>query len=773
MIYKSENMNRKTILIIMMVALLLPLCASTQNKPKIKTVDITLELPKPGSSLEDAREQKFSSAVTEYGDLNPSEGIQVMSIDWDGDFKEDDDGGMFFKDGFEYQAMIQFLIDPNGKYDTDYIIKNGEYILDGSRIKVTVNGKPAHVQNSTPYVIYMDIQFLIGSGGKGSDIELAKNIVTDYILNKDSYRATLEPYSIEYANANSPLTNPRKLLIIDNQHDEQITAGDGNNQKAMLITKMIIDTDNEHKYKRYAAALNFSSGPHNIREVWISDKVDATAFFVAMFSATDGSLDDDANTYTPYYSSPFYSQRATLFVPESAAEGILKRMSTPTWKRKPLFAIKTYSGDVYQAQKAGADAAKPFCTNHIYTAKIAGADRRVRYVTCNEHDRYYYSCKICGKCEHNEGHTFVEPGGELFHVHDLPLADDQAYVGVNAAGHHVWWYSCTWCGKSPRQVPESKDPDREKSALRSSTALPGFFILPKKSTAKISRAYQSSVNYALCDNLIDEELLGNDYTKSLNQLQLRSLAVRLAEELVGKEIKVEKKVDGKYNDAYTAKAASMGILNDYLASLPNTQPATREDVATVIYNTLRYIEKCRIYSYTEYDSRLGRYSDSAYIAPWAKEAVAFMDALGLIKGESESTFASKDVLTIEWAIDAAEKSVYAHQLGWYQSRNWGEADVYEYLGFPTYLTPYCCLPDDAITFSTIAPGERVWVVGPRLGGMSEYLPVKEPVTGQTLYVKANCFRPVRKYVFKSEKTTLREGEFKNYMDGQYIWYRWN
>ena len=52
-------MNRKTILRIMMVALLLPLCLFAQNKPKINTVDITLELPKPGSSLEDAREQKF------------------------------------------------------------------------------------------------------------------------------------------------------------------------------------------------------------------------------------------------------------------------------------------------------------------------------------------------------------------------------------------------------------------------------------------------------------------------------------------------------------------------------------------------------------------------------------------------------------------------------------------------------------------------------------------------------------------------------------------
>ncbi len=768
-------MNRKTILIIMMVALLLPLCLFAQNKPKIKTVDITLELPKPGSSLEDAREQKFSSAVTEYGDLNPSGGIQVMSIDWDGDFKEDDDGGMFFKDGFEYQAMIEFMVDPDGKYSTDYIFKNGDYYIDGSRIKVTVNGVEAEVQLSAPYFIGVHVSFVIGSGGKGSDRELAQNIVTDYILNKDSYRATLEPYSIEYANANNPLINPRDLIVIDNAHDVSITAGDGNNQKAMLITKIIIDTDNEHKYKRwYAAALNSSSGPHNIREVWISSKVDATAFYVAMFSSTDGSLDDDVNTYTPYYSSPFYSQRATLFIPESAVDGIIERMSTPTWKRKPLFAIKTYSGDVYQAQKAGAEAAKPFCTNHIYTAKIAGSDRRVRYWTCREHDRYYYSCKICGKCEHNDGHTFVEPGGELFHVYDLPLADDQAYVGVNAAGHHVWWYSCLYCGKSPSQVPESKDVNREKSALRSSTALPGFFILPKKSTAKVSKAYQSSVNYALCNNLLDEELLGSDYTKAVTQLQLRSLAVRLAEELVGKEIKIEKNLEGRYNDAYTAKAASMGILNDYLASLPNSQPATREDVATMIYNTLRYIEKCRIYSYTEYDSQLGRYSDSAYIAPWAKEAVAFMDALGLIKGESESTFAPKDLFTVERAIDVAEKSVYAHQLGWYQSRNWGEANEYEYLGFPTYLTSYHLQPtDDVITFSTIAPGERVWVVGPRLGGMSDYLPVREPVTGQILYVKANCFRPVRRYVFKSEKTTLREGEFKNYVDGQYIWYRWN
>lgn len=75
-------------------------------------------------------------------------GIQVQEIDWIGDFREDDEGDMFFKDGFIYKARIKFMVDPSGKYDTDYIFKDNDYYIDGSRISATVNGVQAKVERS-------------------------------------------------------------------------------------------------------------------------------------------------------------------------------------------------------------------------------------------------------------------------------------------------------------------------------------------------------------------------------------------------------------------------------------------------------------------------------------------------------------------------------------------------------------------------------------------------------------------------------------------------
>lgn len=51
----------------------------------------------------------------------------------------------------------------------------------------------------------------------------------------------------------------------------------------------------------------------------------------------------------------------------------------------------------------------------------------------------------------------------------------------------------------------------------------------------MSPAFQSSVNFALNDNLLDESVLGNDYTLPLNHRQLNSLAEHLVKELTGSE----------------------------------------------------------------------------------------------------------------------------------------------------------------------------------------------------------------------------------------------
>lgn len=78
-----------------------------QNRPKIKSVDLTLEVPAPGMSMYDAQEMQFTSAKT-------------------------DDGDKFFKDGFTYKAKLKFIVDSN-RYDTDYVFKDNDYSIDGSR----------------------------------------------------------------------------------------------------------------------------------------------------------------------------------------------------------------------------------------------------------------------------------------------------------------------------------------------------------------------------------------------------------------------------------------------------------------------------------------------------------------------------------------------------------------------------------------------------------------------------------------------------------------
>ncbi len=768
---------KKAILLLLLSALLWPLGGLAQNKPKIKSVDLVIPVPEPGMSLFDARELQFTAAKTEYGDLAADGGIRVQQLDWLGDFRETDDGDMFFKDGFIYKARIQFMIDPSGKYDTDYIFKNNDYYIDGTRISATVNGRKATVERSAPYFINIEVSLPVGAGGKGSERDLAQSKPTDYELNKDSYRASMRAYSLSEADAANPEINPLDVITINDKYHPRFYANNGfrseyNGQKNMRVTKIIVDTGNERIYGDVAADVNNSvQGTYNIREVWISDKVDATKFIRGICGAMQGGWNHDSGIYRAYNSYMFQSQRATLFIPASAADKVMQMLSRPTWSYATLFSLKTYAGDVYSAQKAGAEAAKPFCTNHVFTAKMAAADKVVRYSTCEHWTEYYYSCKYCGQSEHNANHTFTEqhskyektPPSQYF----MPLADDQAYVGVNAAGQHVWWYSCLWCGHSQgydqkhiskaewqatgteatyeayRKSMADMAKQYEEEALLKTTAQVGMFILKKKSDARTSTAYQSSVNYALNDNLLDDSILGKDYTVTLNHGQLLSLATRLVEELTGK----------------ATPAAVIGISTVTGKAVADDAPATRQEAAAVMYRALRFIEESRLYSYTEFASGLDKYSDSGTIAPWAQEAMAFMEALGLMKGTSGSAIAPDKTLTIEEAIDLAQRCTHAHQLGWYQARAWGEGKGRTYSG-SVLLTP-----STVGTPHTIAPGERVWVTGPRLGADAEYLPITDSYTGQTMYVKAEWFRPVRKAVYASKRTITGPVIFQDYFYG--------
>ena len=179
--------------------------------------------------------------------------------------------------------------------------------------------------------------------------------------------------------------------------------------------------------------------------------MDVQKFIRTICNIYQGDRDFSTSIYNPYNSYLCQNKRATIFIPEAEADNVMKMVSWTTWSYPILFTIKTYQGDVFSAQKAGADAAKPFCTHHVFTKKVASPDNIYKDYSCKNFTSYYYSCKYCGKCEHNPAHTFEIKYSDFdypLHIFEQPLANDQAYIGKNAAGQHVWWYSCIWCGMS-------------------------------------------------------------------------------------------------------------------------------------------------------------------------------------------------------------------------------------------------------------------------------------------------------------------------------------
>lgn len=150
------------------------------------------------------------------------------------------------------------------------------------------------------------------------------------------------------------------------------------------------------------------------------------------------------------------------------------------------------------------------------------------------------------------------------------------------------------------------------------------------------------------------------------------------------------------------------------------------------------------YRYTDYVSKLSNYTDRGLLRSWAVEPMAFMNALDLIKGNTATTLNPNGTCTIQQAVAVTSRSVFAHQIGWYQAT---ENVRYQYGA------------DGLESYITMAKGERVWVTGGRMGSGvddtsldnakggyrsgSTNLPVVEPRTGETCYISAAKLKPIR------------------------------
>ena len=746
--------------------LLLPatLWANTAKK-KIKSVEIKMDAPTPGMEIEDAEKLALKAVNTAYGDLFKSGVITLREISWDGEFGENKKGYPTLKAGYPYIATIQIMIDPDGDYQTDYVKKDGDYVLSPENFKATVNGIPARLLTSAPYFPKMQVKFTI-PGGNGGPLKKDHHF-SDYDVLKKEYRSTLPYISRKEADEVYPHSHPLDVLVIDKidklyefMHEKYISSSGHayENYNTLLMTKVIIDVSNgseNYNISEFAETLGAQySTTFNLKEVWLSPKVDAVKYVKDLNEATVDRLSKWGRRYMEQ-STKLYTAKGTLFIPESAGKAVLDCLALDA--TEPTYTIRTYRGDVFEAQKAGVAATKLLtCTKHVFTAKIEAADRVCQYNTCKQPFKWFYSCKVCGKCERNKAHTFSGgTGAEVLEWHSMgeDIANDQAYIGVNAAGEHLYWKSCVYCGISHSYYMKHLVPRDQKMMgmdgtfeqykagmlenLKSTenmcllqTTLPSdeMFIMPRKSEAKMSVWAQDGVNRALCDNLIDDAVLGNDYTKPVTREQLRSIMTLLVKEMSGKD----------------ASASAIG-LDD--AALPKSGSVTRQELAAYIHRTLLYLEQNSELAYSEYESRLPKYTDHTQIKEWAKEPIAFCNALEVIDPKTATTLAPNEVCTIEFALTTAERATMAHRTGWYQAVSPGELE--------DFLSPIG--ERNHYTFvSTFGNCDRIWA-SRVTNGMYKFLPTTEPFTGARCYVDARALHPIRAKMGKDYMKNSNEG----------------
>ncbi len=628
----------------------------------------------------------------------------------------------------------------------------------------------------------------------------AKDLAT-YIDN--AYRKIIENqiYTEQQADALWWKTNERDMILTPNEEYDDL--GDKFydsklcKDESLNVTRLLVDypsaTANYLHHLHHVRVICLQ----NVKEVWLSPQVDAYAFinelrYKFIYDEYQAGTKADFIKYRDYardydsdfsYSGGMMNGSCTIYVPESELpNGLLSYSSKPL---SPVYFVKVYSGDVYEAFKKGDSAAREWCPGHEYTGKAYTASRMKQHMTCQQPDEWYYSCKWCGKCEYNPKHTF---SGRVCPVHSFARFDisDKNFAGINKQGEKVYYLSCRWCGINKRDAdlsdftyefflrqfslknsPEvraaynmykeqnenswKKGGQNYEQALDVSTKVnlsPCSFAVPKSKDvkAKISENAQDGVYWAARNGLVDEEALGDDFTKPLTRLQASAIAVTLAEKLSGKSISPAKsKTYYDTKSKYALKAAGAGIYGGASEGKFNPDGAVdREQLATFFYQALMYAKKNKNVRYTPYESKLDRYSDSESIADWAKEAVAFMDALGLVDGSSRTKFLPEETYSIEQALIVANNSLDAPNIGWYQSGP-TDTDKLELRHFTNDFQVQNCGNSTQLDYRYY---ERFWrpvamPEAPAAASILERFAILDPYTNERLYVRKINFFAVK------------------------------
>ena len=616
-----------------------------------------------------------------------------------------------------------------------------------------------------------------------ASIASAKDISTGI---NNAYRELMKKqiYTEKQADALWWKLNERDMVLKGFYRNEHPELGDGyyekllNSDESLNVTRLLVDYPTATAKYLYGPGSQGFPCLQNIREIWLSLKVDSWAYI----NELQEMFADLGNDYIDA-SGGILNGFCTIYVSDEGElpKGLLSYSSKPL---SPVYFVKVYSGDVYEAFKKGDSAAREWCPGHDYTGKAYTASRMKQHMTCQQPNEWYYSCKWCGKCEYNPNHTFSD-GVPKSPVHDFARFDisDKNYIGTNKQGEEVYCLSCRWCGINTRDddlgltykfflystgnkdVPGMKEAynmymEQKKNSWKkggqsyeyslnvttkdnintSSFAVAKY----KKVAAKISEDSQDGVYWAARNGLVDESVLGDDFTKPLTRLQASAIAVTLAEKLSGKSVSPAKsKTYSDTKSKYALKAAGAGIYGGASDCKFNPDGAVdRQQLATFFYQALMYAKKNKNVRYTPYESKLDRYSDSASIADWAKEAVGFMDALGLVEGETSTKFSpAENVYTIEQALVIANNSLDAPNIGWYQS---GPSDT-SGMGYPGDNKARNCGVSTQLNYR---PYDRFWRPvaiheKPAASAFDERFAILDPYTNDRLYVQKLKFYAVK------------------------------
>ena len=152
----------------------------------------------------------------------------------------------------------------------------------------------------------------------------------------------------------------------------------------------------------------------------------------------------------------------------------------------------------------------------------------------------------------------------------------------------------------------------------------------------------------LIPNLDDEPLWNNNATR----LQFAQLAVSLAETITGKQLPQNKSVAFKdCNDAAVLKAYQAGIVNGVSDTefAPN-ESLTREQLATMIWRTVKYIQKETNKEKLTDGGDISGFADAGDVSDYASEAVAALAKYDIMKGTSETELSPKSACTVEQSV---------------------------------------------------------------------------------------------------------------------------